>query len=148
MMDKMLRGEVRSILKAHEAAWNRGDADALFDHALPAIHWVSAAGVHWRGLDEVRFAHRVQFERMAVRVPLSLEAIESIVQPLPQTLIAVARWRMGQLDAANGQTTAVTDNRMSLVFVGAPESLRIAHVANIVIDAEAAGSDPVPAQRG
>lgn len=134
---------VSAFLQAHEDAWNAADARAMFDWATPDIHWVNVVGMHWRGREEVERAHRVYFDLMFRDVPLKLVAIERLTPLAPEVTICVACWRVGAHKTPGGQVRGEALNRMSFVLVGPPERLRMAHVANIEVIAEAQAHDPV-----
>jgi uncharacterized protein (TIGR02246 family) len=46
----------------------------------PDVHWVNIMGMHWKGREEVDFAHRVLFEKTFRGVASTLEEIESVCQ--------------------------------------------------------------------
>ena len=145
--DRLARG-VRAFLQAHEDAWNAADAKAMFDWATPDVHWVNVVGMHWRGREEVETAHRVYFDIMFRGVPLKLVEIERVTPLAPEVAVCVACWRVGAYRTPGGQMRPEALNRMSFTLVGPPEALRMAHVANIEVVAEAQDHDPIRGRRG
>lgn len=145
--DRVTNG-VRAFLQAHEDAWNAADAKAMFDWATPDVHWVNVVGMHWRGREEAERAHRVYFDIMFRGVPLKLVEIERLTLVAPEVVVCVACWRVGAYRTPGGQMRPEALNRMSFTLVGPPEALRMAHVANIEVVAEAQAHDPIRGQNG
>ena len=145
--ERLVRG-VQAFLQAHEDAWNAADAKAMFDWATPDVHWVNVVGMHWRGREEVETAHRVYFDIMFRGVPLKLVEIERLTPLAPEVVVCVACWRVGAYRTPGGQVRPEALNRMSFTLVGPPEALRMAHVANIEVVAEAQEHDPIRGRRG
>jgi uncharacterized protein (TIGR02246 family) len=135
--------QVQRLADAYAAAWNASDMDAMARLYTDDIHWVNIVGMHWQGKAQVDHAHRAFFDIMFRGVPLTLEAIESVM-PLPGgAAVAVIRWAVGAYRTPFGQQMPPSRNRMSLVLVPHDGKLAIAHGANILIDELAQKSDPV-----
>lgn len=141
--DDPLRQAVMAFLQAQEDAWNAADAKAMFDWATPDIHWVNVVGMHWRGREEVERAHRIYFDIMFRGVPKKLVEIERLTALTPEVAVCVACWRVGAYRTPGGQTRPEALDRTSFTLVGPPDRLRMAHVANIEVVAEAQIHDPI-----
>jgi len=133
--------DIEAWVHGHCAAWNANDVDGLFAGASPDMHWVNVVGMHWQGRNAALHAHRVFFQIMFRDVPLTLEAIESIVDT-GHGRVAVARWALGDYTVPTGERVVGERNRMTLVFTGGGDTLTLHHVANIRIDEQAAAHDP------
>jgi uncharacterized protein (TIGR02246 family) len=142
-MDNDAPADIVRWLDAHCRAWNEDDVPGMFAAAAPDLHWVNVVGMHWQGLDQSVAAHVAFFRQMFAGVPLEMTAIESVTPIGADVRIAVVRWRLGDYVIPTGETVRGEENRMSLVFSGADEDLRLRHVANVRIDPLAAPHDPV-----
>jgi uncharacterized protein (TIGR02246 family) len=140
--------QVERLAGLYTAAWNASDMDAMAALYTNDVHWVNIVGMHWRGKAEVDRAHRVYFDIMFKGVPLTLEAIESVVALPGGTVVAVLRWTVGAFKTPTGQQVPPSRDRMSLVLVREGDRLLIAHGSNIQIDEMAQRSDPITAERG
>ena len=134
--------EVRRLVDRYAAAWNAADMDAMAALYADDVHWVNIVGMHWQGKEQVDRAHRIYFATMFKGVPLTLEAIESVM-PLPGSgVAAVVRWAVGGFTTPFEQKRPPSRDRMSLILIPAGNRLVIAHGANVQIDERAQGSDP------
>jgi len=134
--------KVRRLTGRYAAAWNASDMDAMAKLYATDVHWVNIVGMHWQGKAQVDHAHRVYFDIMFKGVPLSLEAIESIVVLPGGAVVAVIRWAVGAFKTPFGQEVPPSRDRMSLVLIPKGDDLVIAHGSNVQIDEKAQRSDP------
>lgn len=137
--------DIAAWLAAHRDAWNADDVPAMFAAAAPDLHWVNVVGMHWQGAAAVVAAHEAFFRIMFGGVRLDLVGVESIVALDADTRVAVVRWALGDYATPGGETIRGEQDRMTLVFSGRGGGLRLRHVANVRIDANAAPHDPVKA---
>ncbi|MBN8818203.1 MAG: SgcJ/EcaC family oxidoreductase [Sphingomonas sp.] len=135
--------DITQWLDAHCHDWNADDVPGMFRAAAPDLHWVNVVGMHWQGLDEAVAAHVAFFRHMFAGVPLERIAIESVTPISADVRVAVVHWRLGDYVVPTGETVKGEENRMSLVFSGQGDALRLRHVANVRIDPVAAAHDPV-----
>lgn len=142
-----LTTRVRQVVDLYAAAWNSSDMTAMAALYAPDVHWVNVVGMHWKGREEVDYAHRVLFDQSFRGVISTLEEIESVV-PMPGGgALAVARWSVGAYKTPSGQISPASRTRMSLVLVPGKDHLLIAHGANIQIVEGAQRSDPIVRRR-
>jgi uncharacterized protein (TIGR02246 family) len=134
---------IRDLVTAYETAWNTSDLDALGALYTDDIHWVNVKGMHWQGFGAVDKAHRVYFDIMFRGTRQDLEEIESVMPVAPGVVIAVVRWLHGPFSAPSGDKVPAMNTRMTLVLTKASGAWKIAHGANIEVDAGAARFDPV-----
>jgi uncharacterized protein (TIGR02246 family) len=134
--------KVRRLAEFYAAAWNASDMDAMAKLYASDVHWVNIVGMHWQGKAQVDQAHRAYFDIMFKGVPLTLEAIESVVALPGGALVAVIRWAVGAFKTPFGQQVPPSRDRMSLVLVPKDDRLVIAHGSNVQIDEMAQRSDP------
>jgi uncharacterized protein (TIGR02246 family) len=138
-----LAARVKQVVDLYEAAWNSSDMTAMAALYAPDVHWVNIVGMHWKGREEVDYAHRAMFDQSFRGVTSTFEEIESVV-PFPGGgATAVVRWSVASYRAPSGQISPANRTRMSLVLVPDGDRLLIAHGANIQIVEGAQRSDPV-----
>ncbi|RYD58119.1 MAG: SgcJ/EcaC family oxidoreductase [Sphingomonadales bacterium] len=142
-----LRRRVEQVVERYGAAWNSSDMTAMAALYTPDVHWVNVVGMHWKGREEVDYAHRALFEQSFKGVASTLEEIESVV-PIPGGgALAVVRWGVAAYRTPSGQISPASRTRMSLTLVPYRDRLLIAHGANIQIVEGAQRSDPVGQRR-
>lgn len=134
---------ILDLVTAYESAWNTSDLDVMGALYTEDIHWVNVKGMHWQGFGAVDKAHRVYFDMMFRGTRQDLEEIESITPVAPGVVIAVVRWLHGPFTAPSGDKVPAMNTRMTLVLTKASGHWKIAHGANIEVDAGAARFDPV-----
>lgn len=134
---------IRAAIKDYEHLWNISDLDGMGRLYAPNVHWVNVKAMHWQGFEEVDRAHRVYFDLMFNGVQQKLLAVESLTQIAPTVVVAVVHWHMDAFKTPSGDMAPPHESRMSLVYVKLAEGWKIAHGANIDVDAQAARFDPI-----
>lgn len=134
---------IRAAIKDYERLWNISDLDAMGRLYAPNVHWVNVKAMHWQGFEEVDRAHRVYFDLMFKGVQQKLLAVESLTQIAPSVAVAVVHWHMDAFKTPSGEIAPPHESRMTLVYVKLAEGWKIAHGANIDVDAQAARFDPI-----
>ena len=138
-----LTDRVKHVVVLYESAWNSSDMAAMAELYAPDVHWVNIVGMHWKGREEVDYAHRALFDQSFRGVTTTLEEVESITPVPGGGAIAVVRWAVGPYRTPSGQVSPASRTRMSLTLVPQGDRLLIAHGANIQIVEGAQRSDPV-----
>lgn len=134
---------IRAAIADYEHLWNVSDLDAMAGLYAPNVHWVNVKAMHWRGFEEVDRAHRVYFDLMFTGVQQKLLAVESLTPIAPTVVVAVVHWHMDAFKTPSGEIAPPHESRMTLVYVKLAEGWKIAHGANIDVDAGAARFDPI-----
>lgn len=118
--DARIVREVRAVLDAQVAAWNRGDIDGFMDGYWQSPETVFVSGDSLtRGWQTVRDRYKKAYDTRAKMGTLSFLEID--IKPLgPQRAIAVGRWQLaGVADTPHG--------RFTLILRLTPEGWRIMH---------------------
>jgi uncharacterized protein (TIGR02246 family) len=134
---------IRAAISDYEHLWNVSDLDAMARLYASNVHWVNVKAMHWQGLEEVDRAHRVYFDVMFRGVQQKLLAVESLTPIAPAVVVAVVHWHMDAFKTPSGEIAPPHESRMTLVYVKLAEGWKIAHGANIDVDAGAARFDPI-----
>jgi len=111
---------IRSVLRAQQAAWNRGDIDGFMNGYArsPSTVFVSGDEVR-RGWDIVRERYRTKYSDRAKMGMLTFSAIE-ITLLSPDAAVVLGRWSLKRAkDQPHG--------RFTLIFKRLPEGWRIGH---------------------
>lgn len=134
---------IRTAISNYEHLWNINDLDGMGRLYAPDVHWVNVKAMHWQGFEEVDRAHRVYFDLMFKGVQQKLLAVESLTLIAPTVVVAVVHWHMDAFKTPSGDMAPPHESRMTLVYVKLGEGWKIAHGANIDVDAQAARFDPI-----
>lgn len=141
--EKELARRVKKVVDLYETAWNASDMNAMAALYAPDVHWVNIVGMHWKGREEVDYAHRALFDQSFRGVTSTLEEIESVT-PMPGGgAIAVVRWAVAAYKTPAGVVSPAGRTRMSLMLVAHGDRFLIAHGANIQVVEGAQRSDPI-----
>jgi uncharacterized protein (TIGR02246 family)/steroid delta-isomerase-like uncharacterized protein len=134
--------QVRAAIAEFEAGWNSHDMDAMFAAFAPDAEWVNIVGMWWRGLADVKRAHRAYHETLFANTPLHVDDIR-VRLVTGDTAIAIVRWRKGPFLPPDGELRRASRDIMSLVLVERSGRWLIAGGHNTTIDEDAARFDPV-----
>src|SRR2546421_865809 len=111
---------IRSVLRAQQEAWNRGDIDGFMNGYArsPSIVFVSGDEVR-RGWDIVRERYRTKYSDRAKMGTLTFSELE-ITLLSPDAAVVLGHWSLkGAKDRPHG--------RFTLIFKRLPEGWRIVH---------------------
>jgi uncharacterized protein (TIGR02246 family) len=112
--------ELKSILTAQQAAWNRGDIDAFMNgYARSASTVFVSEDEVRRGWETVRDRYRAKYSDHAKMGTLSFSDIE-VTMLSPDAAVVLGRWR---LKRENNEP----HGRFTLIFKRLPEGWRIVH---------------------
>ena len=134
--------QVQHIVDEIVASWNAGDAERMYRLATDDVEWINIMGMYWRGKTQVQAAHHTILTTRYKGVGETLEEIEAIRPIGADAVLAVVRKRIHAFTAPDGVAIPPMQNRLTLVFKRTPDGLRLAHGANVEINARAARSDP------
>lgn len=139
--------QVQHIVDEIVASWNAGDAERMYRLATDDVEWINIMGMYWRGKAQVQAAHHAILTTRYKGVGETLEEIETLRPIGADAVLAVVRKRIHAFVAPDGVAIPPTQNRLTLVFQQTPDGLRLAHGANVEINARAALSDPAQQNR-
>ena len=133
-----IEGLVRTLL----AAWNANDAQAYADHFWPDASWVNVVGMHWRGRDQVAFAHRTFLATIFKDCKQTLLTIEARAVA-PSVAMAVVTMIQDAYMTPDGNLMPQAHDRLSLTAVERDGRWLLVHGHNTIINPQAANNDPV-----
>ena len=112
--------QIRSVLRAQQEAWNRGDIDAFMNgYARSASTVFVSEDTIRRGWETVRERYRKKYSDRAKMGTLTFSDLE-IALFSPDAAVALGRWRLERAkDRPHG--------RFTLIFKRLPEGWRIVH---------------------
>ena len=112
--------QIRSVLRAQQDAWNRGDIDGFMNgYARSASTVFVSEGTIRRGWETVRERYRKKYSDRAKMGTLAFSDLE-IMLLSPDAGVVLGRW---SLKRANDQP----HGRFTLIFKRLPEGWRIVH---------------------
>ncbi len=112
--------QIRSVLRAQQDAWNRGDIDAFMNgYARSASTVFVSEDTIRRGWETVRERYRKKYSDRAKMGTLAFSDLD-ITLLSPDAAVALGRW---SLKRANDQP----HGRFTLIFKRLPEGWRIVH---------------------
>ncbi len=112
--------QIRSVLRAQQEAWNRGDIDAFMNgYARSASTVFVSEDTIRRGWETVRERYRKKYSDRAKMGTLAFSDLD-ITLLLPDAAVVLGRW---SLKRANDQP----HGRFTLIFKRLPEGWRIVH---------------------
>jgi ketosteroid isomerase-like protein len=113
-------GEIRSVLRMQQDAWNHGDIDRFMNGYAHSRHTVFVAeDTVRRGWETVRDRYREKYSDRAKMGVLTFSDLE-IVLLSPDSAVALGRWKLQRAkDRPHG--------RFTLIFRRLPEGWRIMH---------------------
>jgi ketosteroid isomerase-like protein len=112
--------QIRSVLHAQQAAWNRGDIDGFMNgYARSASTVFISEDTVRRGWGTVRERYREKYSDRAKMGTLTFSEIETTLLS-PDAAVVLGRWRLERAkDRPHG--------RFTLIFKRLPEGWRIVH---------------------
>jgi uncharacterized protein (TIGR02246 family) len=134
--------DVRATVRTFERGWNSHDMNILFQAFTPDAEWINVVGMWWRGLADVKRAHRVYHETFFKDTPLHIEAMQ-VRFMTADTAIAVVRWKKGSFLPPDGLRRPEGRDLMSLFLVKQAGRWLIAHGHNTTLDEAAQKDNPV-----
>ena len=133
---------VRATISSFEAGWNRHDMDVMFEAFTPDAELVNVVGMWWRGLADVKRAHRAYHATFFANTPLHIETVH-VRLVSTDVAVAVVKWRKGPFLPPDGRLRPASRDIMTLVFIERNGRWLVTAGHNTTIDEEALKFDPV-----
>ncbi|WP_421738278.1 SgcJ/EcaC family oxidoreductase [Caulobacter sp.] len=134
--------QIEGLVKTLLAAWNATDAQAYADHFWPDASWVNVVGMHWRGREQVAFAHKTFLATIFKDCKQTLVSIEARAVA-PGVALAVVTMIQDAYTTPDGNSMPQAHDRLSLTAVQRDGRWLLIHGHNTIINPHAANNDPV-----
>ncbi len=134
--------EIERLAKALLAAWNDTDAAAYAAQFWPDASWVNVVGMHWRGRDQVAFAHKAFLSTIFKDCKQTLVSIEAR-SIAPSAALAVVTMIQDAYVTPDGNHMPEAHDRLTLTAVKREGRWLLIHGHNTIINPRAADNDPV-----
>jgi uncharacterized protein (TIGR02246 family) len=134
--------QIEGLVKTLLAAWNATDADAYADHFWPDASWVNVVGMHWRGREQVAFAHRLFLSTIFKDCKQTLVSTEARAIA-PGVALAVVTMIQDAYTTPDGNSMPSAHDRLTLTAVKRDGRWLLIHGHNTIINSQAANNDPV-----
>jgi uncharacterized protein (TIGR02246 family) len=133
---------IESLIHAYFEAWNTTDADHFAALFWPDASWVNVVGMHWRGRDQVAFAHKAFLSTIFKDCKQTLVSIEPRIVA-PGLALAVVTLIQDAYTTPDGNSMPQAHDRLTLMAVQRDGLWRFIHGHNTIINPQAANNDPV-----
>jgi uncharacterized protein (TIGR02246 family) len=115
--------------------------DIMFQAFTPDAEWVNVVGMWWRGLADVKRAHKAFHDTFFANTPFTID--EMHVRFLTRdTAVAVVRWNKGSSIPPDGRLRPAGRDIMSLVLIKREGRWLITAGHNTSIEEDAQQFDP------
>lgn len=139
-------GEQKAIeaqIDAWFTSWNKHDFNDMQKYMSKDCDFVNIAGMHWKGREDVQYAHQAVHEKIFKDIPLEKRAVSiRLVRPD----VGIAHVLMHPLKTSitpDGSTVGENDALATFVFVKSNGVWLIEAVENVVVDEKAKPFNPV-----
>lgn len=85
---------IRAAVRTFEDGCNAHNMDAMFQAFASDVEFVNIVGMHWRGLPDVKRAHKMMHDTTFKTVPNHVEDVQ-VRQLSAETALALVRWKKG-----------------------------------------------------
>lgn len=130
-------------VNAFFASWNRHDFSDMKNYVAVDADFVNVAGMHWKGREDIQYAHNKTHEQIFKDKPLTKVSV--VIRFLTDG-VALAHVQMhlqGDLITPDGSKKVAPDALATFVFLRKKGIWLITAVENVFIDKEAKAFDPV-----
>ncbi|PIB91119.1 SgcJ/EcaC family oxidoreductase [Caulobacter sp. FWC2] len=134
--------EIEGLIKAYFDAWNANAPERFADIFWPDGSWVNVVGMHWRGRDQVVFAHVAFLKTIFKDCKQTLVSTESRLVA-PGVALAVVTLIQDAYVTPDGHSMPRAHDRLTLMAVEREGAWRFIHGHNTIVNDQAANNDPV-----
>lgn len=124
-------------------SWNKHDFSDMKNYVADDADFVNVAGMHWKGREDIQYAHNKTHEEIFKDKPLT--KLSAVIRFLTEN-VAIVHVHMrlqGDLVTPDGAKKAAPDALATFVFVKKHQAWLITAVENVFIDKAAQPFDPV-----
>lgn len=134
--------EIEGLIQAYFEAWNTNAPERLAEIFWPDGSWVNVVGMHWRGRDQVVFAHVAFLKTIFKDCKQTLVSTEARLIA-PGVALAVTTLIQDAYVTPDGHEMPRAHDRLTLVAVEREGAWRFVHGHNTIVNDQAANNDPV-----
>jgi len=134
--------EIESLIKAYFDAWNANAPERFADLFWPDGSWVNVVGMHWRGRDQIVFAHVAFLKTIFKDCKQTLVSTEPRLVS-PGVALAVVTLIQDAYVTPDGHQAPRAHDRLTLMAVEREGAWRFIHGHNTIVNDQAANNDPV-----
>jgi uncharacterized protein (TIGR02246 family) len=125
------------------ASWNKHDFSDMKNYVAEDCDFVNVAGMHWKGREDIQYAHNKTHEQIFKNKPLKKLSVD--IRFLTED-VAIAHVQMhleGTLATPDGSRQVDPDALATFVFLNKNGAWLITAVENVFVDKAAKPFDPV-----
>lgn len=136
------QAEMEALIQAYLKAWNDGAPERFADLFWPDASWVNVVGMHWRGRDQLVFAHVAFLKTIFKDCKQQLVSVEA--RPVaPDVAMAVVTLIQDAYVTPDGHAMPKAHDRLTFVAARRDGTWRLVHGHNTIVNPQAADNDPV-----
>ena len=125
------------------ASWNKHDFSDMKNYVSEDADFVNVAGMHWKGREDIQYAHNKTHEQIFKDKPLIKLSVVILFLTKDVAIAHVHMQLQGDLVTPDGSKKVAPDALATFVFLKKDEAWVITAVENVFIDKEAKPFDPV-----
>ena len=144
-------GEQKAIeaqIDAFLTSWNKHDFSDMENYIAEDCDFVNAVGVHWKGIEEVQYAHQTFHQSVLKNTPMEKRSV-TIRFLKPDVAIVHLLWHIGLItipsahSSRQGKPDGDNDDLATIVFVKRKGIWLITAMENVVVNEALLSNDPV-----
>ena len=139
---------VEAQIDAFIRSWNKHDFSDMKNYIAEDCDFVNAVGCHWKGREEVQYAHQTFHQSVLKNTPMEKRSVK-IRFLKPDIAIVHLLWQIGLITIPSthssraGRPDGDNDDLATIVFVKRNGIWLITAMENVVVNEELAPLDPV-----
>lgn len=137
---------IEAQIDAFLTSWNKHDFSDMKNYIAEDCDFVNAVGCHWKGREEVQYAHHTFHQSILKNTPMEKRSV-TVRFIKPDVAIVHLLWHIGLMPSAHssrqGKLDGDNDDLATIVFVKRKGIWLITAMENVVINEELAPLDPV-----
>lgn len=134
---------VRKQVDAFFASWNKHDFSDMKNYVAEDGDFVNVAGMHWKGREDIQYAHNKTHEQIFKDKPLTKLSVNIRFLTDEVAIAHVLMHLEGDLITPDGSKKIAPDALATFVFLKKDGVWLITAVENVFVDKEARPFDPV-----
>lgn len=133
---------IQALIQAYFTAWNTNTPERFAEIFWPDGSWVNVVGMHWRGRDQIVFAHTAFLKTIFKDCKQELVSVEARIIA-PGSALAVVTLIQDAYATPDGRQMPRAHDRLTLLAVEREGTWRFIHGHNTIVNPDAANNDPV-----
>ena len=134
---------IESQVEGFFTSWNNHDFGDMRKYISKDCDFVNIVGMHWKGRDDIQYAHQALHEKIFKDVPLAKRSVEIRFVKSDIAIVHVLMHRTKPIITPDGSSPAYDGALATFVFVKTNNIWMVEAVENVVVDESAKPFNPV-----